>query len=67
MPSISEIFGVAPEPQRQVTTGMILRLLAELLDTEDQERERKERGEVRTTLDVPEMPVRPRIEPLGGA
>ena len=59
-----QIFGQSTrqEPESKVSIAVLLKFLADLLGAEKEDEMKDEREQ-----DAREVPVRPRVEPLGGA
>lgn len=58
---IDELFGAEKKENESVKLAVILRFLAELLESDDDDEGKDERER-----EAREIPVRPRVEPLGG-
>ena len=59
--NLTELFGLpGRKPDKNVSLAMLLRLLSDLIDGDETPQQEQGDGER-------EIPVRPRIEPLGGA
>ena len=69
-PDLMNIFN--PEPTKQkadprVSLALFLRHLADLMSAEDEDEDMREKFKDEREKQETEIPVRPRVEPLGGA